>query len=190
MTNTDFIRKINNQFGHRGKGGFVLAYSEFQENEISLWAERRLHSDTARDNLYNDVLNKFKYAPSIKELNDLLDAAAPLTNQSYVPANGIGMDSKTIYAEIADIRSRQFNDEKLSNRDIDFIATWHMIEYYWEVMTEAGKNPILVCERARTLIERGEKVPAIETLGKANIEAYILTAFRDKIINDDRRKSA
>lgn len=185
LPNTDsLMRKIQ---------GYYKPYNEVQYGEVRNVIDRRVKSETGREILWNDIINKHKggFPPLVAEINRLLDDAAGETyNQNHAPTQGLGMSAAYIYTTIQEIREKQAEGEHITNADIDFLATWGKIEYYWETLIDAGKSPNQVCECIKSMIERGETVPVINTNGADNIEPYILGALKNIVVNKSARRSA
>lgn len=184
LPNTDsLMRKIQ---------GYYKPYNEVQYGEVRNILDRRVKSETQRDGLWNDIVNNHKggFPPLVAEINRLLDNVSSDTyNQSYTPAAGLGMSAAYIYTTIQEIREKQAKCEHITNADIDFLATWGKIEYYWETLIDAGKSPNQVCECVKAMIERGETVPAISTAHVENIEPYILKALKNIVVNKSERRT-
>lgn len=175
--------------------GYFKPYNEVQYSEVHKVLDRRVKSDIQREGLWNDITNKYKntahFPPLVQDINRLLDEVTSDTyNQTYAPAGGVGMSAAYIYSTIQEIREKQAAGAHVTNADIDFLATWGKVEFYWEMMTEAGKNPSQVCESIKAMIERNEPVPILNTNGAENIEAYILKALKNIVISRTTRRAS
>ena len=174
---------------------YFKPYNEVQCAEVRRVLDRRVKSDIQREGLWNDIMNKYKnsahFPPLVQDINRLLDEVTSDTyNQTYAPAGGVGMSAAYIYSTVQEIREKQLAGAHVTNADIDFLATWGKVEFYWEMMTEAGKNPAQVCESIKAMIERGEPVPTLNTAGAENVEAFILKALKNIVINRSTRMAS
>lgn len=187
LPNTDsLMRKIQ---------GYFKPYNEVQYEEVRKLLDRRLKSDLQREGLWNDIVNNYKnkaqYPPLVGDINKILDEVRSDTfNQAYTPAGGVGMSAAYIYTTIQETREKQLKGERVTNSETDFLATWGKVEFYWEMMVEAGKAPAQVCDCVRAMIERGESVPILNTDGVENIEPYILKALKNIVIARSDRRTA
>lgn len=185
MNNAELIVKIN--------GYFRTPYSDGQKEEIRDWMNRRLKSDMQRDNLWNDIKNKLKYVPLIKDLEDFINNGEPVGAQSYTSASSLSMSVDAIYVRIKNIRKRQDAGETLKNADIDFLAQWSKVEYYWESAVDASKDPYEVSDMIKNFIEvqaqlppeKRATVPVVSFIGVKDIEGYIATVLKNKITGSE-----
>lgn len=153
-----------------GPSGYAILYSELRESYSSKYRKPPLEDDLAKIWRKIKVQDPVNSTPVYKSALD----------------RGMEMFPRDIAAECYRIQKKSIDSIaeglKPTNAEVDFVALWGALEYYWGAIVTDKDNAEQkvqgnrVCTEVKKLIARGEKVPITDAQSIKNPEAYFAAA--------------